>query len=65
MIKKQDPKHLSLLGLVNFYKGLLKKGTIIEGSTAHNRMKQLETKLSVKRRYRVPVCPGIGSTKLH
>ena len=55
MIKKQDPKHLSLLGLVNFYKGLLKQGTSIEGSTAHNRMKQLETKLSVKRRYRVPV----------
>lgn len=55
MIKKQDPKRLSLLGLVNFYKGLLKNGTITKGSMAHNRMQQLENKLTTKRRYRVPV----------
>lgn len=56
---KNNPKHLSLLGMVNFYRTLLKQGIIAEGSQGFNRMMQLEDKLRMKRHgvrgKRVPV----------
>ena len=56
---KNNPKHLSLLGMVNFYRTLLKQGIIAEGSQGFNRMMQLEDKLLMKRHgvrgKRVPV----------
>ena len=49
MRKPHNPKHLSLLGMVNFYRSLYKKGKLEHGSAGYNRMTELETKLRLKR----------------
>lgn len=46
---KNEYSHLSLLGIVNFYRSLYKKGKIEHGSAGYQRMRKLETDLRNQR----------------
>lgn len=47
--KDNNPKHLSPLAIVNFYRTLFKRGKITHNSQGYKRMKQLEYKLECLR----------------
>lgn len=51
-MRKKSYKDLSLLGIVNFYRDLVRKGVIEKGSSGYNRMRQLEDRME-QRKYPV------------